>query len=37
MNATRYRAGRVMSRLSRVLDRRPAGDASDDSGSSSEA
>jgi len=37
MNATRYRAGRVMSKLSRVLDRRPAGDASDDSGSSSEA
>ena len=33
----RYRAGRVMSKLSRLLDRRPAGDATDDPAASSEA
>ena len=33
----RYRAGRVMSKLSRLLDRRPAGDATDDPATSSDA
>jgi lipid II:glycine glycyltransferase (peptidoglycan interpeptide bridge formation enzyme) len=37
IRANHYRAGRVMARLSRLLDRRPAGDATTESGTGSEA
>ena len=32
IRANRYRAGRVVARLSRLLDRRPVGDAADEAG-----